>query len=190
MGTPAYGCVKFLRWKWVVAASSLEKTWSTFLNNIQSKDYILNVVPVHGTLMMEKLQPNEKVSPFFTICSSARWLSRQYCLVSGDCRDNTASSQVTVETLLPRLRWLSRHYCLSCDCRDTTNAGDTLCIPRLIAEWTTGVIQHLPSVAMEKLSVEQAKLETCREVCLPVMLQTTFQCLRVLWSAYQWFIYK
>ena len=39
------------------------------------------------------------------------------------------------------------------------NAGDTLCIPRLSAECTTSVIQHLPSLATEKLSVEKAKLE-------------------------------
>ena len=39
-------------------------------------------------------------------------------------------------------------------------AWDTLRIPRLSAECTTGVIQHLPSQATEKLSVEQAKLET------------------------------
>ena len=46
-------------------------------------------------------------------------------------------------------------------------------------ECTTGDIQHLPSLATEKLSVEQAKLETCREVCL-LVLRSTFQCLLVL----------
>ena len=60
-----------------------------------------------------------------------------------------------------------------------SNAGDTLCIPRLRAECMTGVIQKLPSLAMEKLSVEQAKLETSREVCSSV-LRPTFQCLLVL----------
>ena len=59
------------------------------------------------------------------------------------------------------------------------NAGDTLCIPRLGGECTTGIIQHIMSLAMEKLSVEQTKLETCREVCLPV-LQSTFHCLLIL----------
>ena len=42
-------------------------------------------------------------------------------------------------------------------------------------EFTTGVFQHFTSLATEKLSVEQATLETCREVSLPV-LRSTFQC--------------
>ena len=43
-----------------------------------------------------------------------------------------------------------------------SNAGDTLCIPSVDAECTKGVIHHFPSLATEKLSVEQAKLETLR----------------------------
>ena len=67
-----------------------------------------------------------------------------------------------------------------------SNAGDTLCIPRLSGECTTGVIQHITSLATGKLSVEQAKPETYREVCLPV-LRSTFKCLLVLWLAYRRF---
>ena len=60
-----------------------------------------------------------------------------------------------------------------------SNARDTLCIPRLSAACTAGVIQHVPSVATEKWSVEQAKRETWWEVCLPV-LRSTSKCLLVL----------
>ena len=69
------------------------------------------------------------------------------------------------------------------------NAVDTLCIPRLDGECTTGVIYHFTSlyIATEELSVEQTKLETCREVYFHV-LRSTFLCLLKLWSAYQRFI--
>ena len=43
------------------------------------------------------------------------------------------------------------------------------------------------SLATEESSVQQAKLETCREVCLSV-LWSTFQRFLGLWSAYQLFI--
>ena len=62
-----------------------------------------------------------------------------------------------------------------------TNAGDTLyiCIPRLSAEWTTGVIRHFTSLATEKLSAEQEKRKPDRRFVYPCYDQP-FQCLLVL----------
>ena len=59
------------------------------------------------------------------------------------------------------------------------NAGDTLCIPRLSGECTTGVIKHLKSLATEKSSVEQAKAVNLTGY-LFARARSTFQCLLVL----------